>query len=288
MAFPAERIDAHHHFWDPGRYAYPWMAGPEMDPVRRAFGPRDLGPLLDEGNIAGTVLVQTVSDEGETREFLQVAGSTPFVRGVVGWVDLTSPAVGEALDALLASDNGRFLVGIRHQVHDEPDPDWLGRDDVRRGLRAVADRGLSYDLLVRARELPAAIAMVRALPELSVVVDHIAKPTIAVGADDLWTARMPGLARCPNVLVKLSGMITEADWAAWTPGDLRPFIARVYQWFGPHRVMFGSDWPVCLLAGTYQSAIEGLTAAIGPLGAAETAALFGATAHAFYRLRDES
>jgi L-fuconolactonase len=241
-------------------------------------------PLLDDANITGTVLVQTVSDEDETREFLQVAGSTPFVRGVVGWVDLTSPTVGEALDALLADDNGRFLVGIRHQVHDEPDPNWLCREDVRRGLRAVADRGLSYDLLVRARELPAAVATVKTLPELNVVVDHIAKPMIAVGTDGLWAMWMSALAPCPNVMVKLSGMITEADWAAWTPNDLRPFIASVYRWFGPDRVMFGSDWPVCLLAGTYQSVIGGLTAAMGTLSAAESAALFGGTAHAFYHL----
>jgi L-fuconolactonase len=206
------------------------------------------------------------------------------VEGVVGWVDLTSPTVGEALDALLADDNGRFLVGIRHQVHDEPDPNWLCREDVRRGLRAVADCGLSYDLLVRARELPAAVATVKTLPELNVVVDHIAKPMIAVGTDDLWTMWMSALAPCPNVMVKLSGMITEADWAAWTPNDLRPFIASVYRWFGPDRVMFGSDWPVCLLAGTYQSVIGGLTAAMGTLSAAEDAALFGGTAHAFYHL----
>jgi L-fucono-1,5-lactonase len=227
-----------------------------------------------------------VSDENETREFLHLAASTPFVRGVVGWVDLTSPAVGDALDALLTGDDGRFLSGIRHQVHDEPDPNWLCRDDVRRGLRAVADRGLGYDLLVRARELPAAVETVRALPELNIVVDHIAKPAIAAGADDLWAEWMPLLAQCPNVMVKLSGMITEANWTAWTADDLRPFITRVHQWFGVDRLMFGSDWPVCLLAGTYRSVIEGLTAAIGTLSEAETAALFGGTAHAFYRLGD--
>ena len=284
MDEPAERVDAHHHFWDPGRRAYPWMAGRALDPVRAAFGPDEMRPVLDAAGIAGTVLVQTVPDEAETREFLQVASCTPFVRGVVGWVDLTSPAVGEALDALLADAGGRFLAGIRHQVHDEPDPDWLRRDDVRRGLRAVASRGLGYDLLVRARELPAATATVRALPELNVVVDHIGKPAIAAGADDPWTERMPALARCPNVTVKLSGLITEADWAAWTPADLRPFVARVLEWFGPDRVMFGSDWPVCLLAGTYQSVIDALTVAVGPLSAAEDAALFGGTARACYRL----
>lgn len=286
MDEPAERIDAHQHFWDPNHYVYPWMAGREMDPVRRAFGPRDMRPLLDAADISGTVLVQTVSDQAETREFLNVAGSTPFVRGVVGWVDLTSPAVGEALDALLAGDNGRFLVGIRHQVHDEPDPGWLLRDDVRRGLRAVAGHGLTYDLLVRARELPAAAATARELPELDIVLDHIAKPAIAAGGDELWAERMPSLSRCPNVRVKLSGMITEADWTDWTPGDLRPFIAQVCEWFGLDRVMFGSDWPVCLLAGTYTSVIEALIAAVGPLSAAEDAALFGGTARAFYRLGD--
>ena len=284
MADHIERIDAHHHFWDPDRYVYPWMAGRELDPVRSAFGPRDLQPLLDAADITGTVLVQTVSDEAETREFLRFAASTPFVRGVVGWVDLTSPIVGDALDAMLADDNGRFLVGIRHQVHDEPDPNWLCRDDVRRGLRAVADRGLGYDLLVRARELPAAVATVKALPEVNFVVDHIAKPTIAAGADERWVEWMPALAPCPNVTVKLSGMITEADWASWTPDDLRPFVTRVYQWFGADRLMFGSDWPVCLLAGTYESVVDGLAAALGTLDTAETAALFGGTAHAFYRL----
>lgn len=288
MADRLERIDAHHHFWDPDRYTYPWMAGRELDPVRRAFGPRDMQPLLDAADITGTVLVQTVSDEDETREFLRVAASTPFVRGVVGWTDLTSPSVEEALDALLADENGRFLVGIRHQVHDEPDPNWLCRDDVRRGLRAVADRGLGYDLLVRARELPAAVVTVRALPEVNFVVDHIAKPTIAAGDDYLWAKWMPALAGYPNVTVKLSGMITEADWTSWTPDDLRPFVTQVYQWFGADRLMFGSDWPVCLLAGTYESVIEGLTAALGTLSAAETAALFGGTAHAFYRLGERT
>jgi L-fuconolactonase len=281
-----ERIDAHHHFWDPVRYTYPWMAGPELDPVRKAFGPRDMQPLLEAAGITGTVLVQTVSDENETREFLRIAASTPFVRGVVGWIDLTSPGVGDALDELLAGDAGRFLVGIRHQVHDEADPNWLCRGDVRRGLRAVADRGLGYDLLVRTRELPAAVATVKALPELNFVVDHIAKPTIAAGADGNWARWMPALAQYPNVLVKLSGMITEADWASWTPCDLRPFVTRIHQWFDTDRLMFGSDWPVCLLAGTYESVVGGLTAAIGTLSKDETAALFGGTAHAFYRLGD--
>ena len=278
------RIDAHQHFWDPARYTYPWMAGEAMDPVRRAFGPDDLRPSLRATDITGTVLVQTLSSLAETRELLDVAAGTDVVRGVVGWVDLTSPAVADHLDALLDGPAGRWLVGIRHQVHDEPDPDWLRRADVRRGLVAVQRRGLAYDLLVRARELPAAIDTVRSLPDLRFVLDHIAKPTIALGRDDPWTADMPGLAAAPNVAVKLSGMVTEADWGSWSPADLRPFIECVVDWFGPDRLMFGSDWPVCLLACSYGRVVAGLMDALPPLSPAEHGGLFGGTAHRVYRL----
>ena len=157
-------IDAHHHFWDPSRYNYPWMQGEALDPIRRPFGPADLRGELQQAGVTGTVLVQTVSDITETREFLKVAAATDYVQGVVGWVDLTSPKVGDDLDALLAGEGGAFLVGIRHQAHDEPDPEWLCRDDVRRGLAAVQARGLSYDILVRARELPAATRIVKRSP----------------------------------------------------------------------------------------------------------------------------
>src|ERR1700675_522123 len=160
------RIDAHHHFWDPTRTSYPWMVGALLDPIRRPFGPDDLLPELTAQGISATVLVQTVSTLDETGEFLELAARWAFVRGVVGWVDLTSEAVGENLDALRNGPGGDRLVGIRHQVHDEADPDWLRRDDVRRGLAAVQARGLRYDLLVRARELPAAADTVRALPNL--------------------------------------------------------------------------------------------------------------------------
>ncbi|MGI5240028.1 amidohydrolase family protein [Dactylosporangium sp. CA-139066] len=278
------RIDAHHHFWDPARYTYPWMAGPAMDPMRRAFGPDDLRPALGAAGIDATVLVQTLSSLAETREFLAVADGTDVVRGVVGWVDLTSPAVGDDLDELLDGPTGRWLVGVRHQVHDEPDPDWLRRDDVLRGLAAVQQRGLAYDLLVRARELPAATEAVRRLPGLPFVLDHIAKPRIADGRDEAWVRAMPALAAEPNVSVKLSGMITEADWAAWTPADLRPFVERVVDWFAPRRLLFGSDWPVCLLAGSYEAMLEALTAALPALSQAEFDQLFGGNAARVYGL----
>jgi L-fuconolactonase len=278
------RIDAHHHFWDPARYSYPWMAGDAMTPVRRAFTPDDLRGTLGEERVEGTVLVQTLSSAQETREFLDLAAATGFVHGVVGWVDLTAPSVADDLDALLEGPAGRWLVGIRHQVHDEPDPEWLARADVRRGLAAVQARGLAYDLLVRARELPAAVDAVRALPGLRFVLDHIAKPRIADGRDDPWRQGMPVLAAQPNVAVKLSGMVTEADWATWTPRDLRPFVGDVVGWFGVGRLMFGSDWPVCLLAGSYHAVLGGLIEALPALSPGELDQVLGMNALRTYQL----
>jgi L-fuconolactonase len=284
MTSAPPRIDAHHHFWDPARYSYPWMAGDAMDPVRRVFAPNDLrGPLREE-NIDGTILVQTLSSLSETHDFLELADTVDFIYGVVGWVDLTSPTVDDDLDALLDGPTGRGLVGIRHQVHDEPDPDWLRRTDVRRGLAAVQRRGLAYDLLLRARELPAAADTVRSIPDLQFVLDHIAKPRISAGHDDLWTQRMPALAAAPNVAVKLSGMVTEANWSSWSPEDLRPFVEQVVQWFGAGRLLFGSDWPVCLLAGSYHDVMSALTAAWGPTSPTELAQVFGGNAQRVYRL----
>jgi L-fucono-1,5-lactonase len=279
------RIDAHHHFWDPARYDYPWMVGPALDPVRRAFGPADLAPELSRAGIDGTVLVQTISSEDETRDFLRVAEATDFVLGVVGWVDLTANDVGDRLDALTEAEGGSWLVGIRHQVHDEPDQQWLSRSEVRRGLRALVERNLTYDLLLRAREIPAAIETVRAVPELRFVVDHIAKPTIAAGQDAPWASGMAQLSELPNVCVKLSGMVTEADWATWTPENLRPFVEQVRDWFGGARLMAGSDWPVCLLAAeSYTQVFDATRAALAGLSEDEARDVFGGNAQAFYGL----
>ncbi|MFD7155530.1 amidohydrolase family protein [Kribbella sp. NPDC059898] len=274
------RVDAHQHFWDPARYSYPWMDGAAMDPVRRAFAPDDLRDVLVAAGIDRTVLVQTLPDLDETREFLALEAD--FIAGVVGWVDLTSLKVDDELSELL--DGPGRLIGIRHQVHDEPDPDWLLRDDVRRGLAAVQRHGLVYDLLVRARDLPAAIATARAFPDLQFVLDHIAKPRIADGSDPAWSELMPGLAASPNVAVKLSGMVTEADWNRWTADDLRPFVERVVEWFGTDRILFGSDWPVCLLAGSYDEVRTGLNAALPTLTTTERDLLYGGNAERVYSL----
>jgi L-fuconolactonase len=277
-------VDAHHHFWTPGKYDYYWMAGESLAPIRKPFGPAELKPLLDEAGVDSTVLVQTVPSVDETREFMRIAAETPFVAGVVGWVDLTDPEVGETLAELRAQPDGKWLVGIRHMVHDEADAEWQLRPDVQRGLAAVRDADLAYDLLVRPRELPAALATAQAFPDMRLVIDHIAKPPIASGEIDAWAALMEPFRELPYVFCKLSGMITEADWKQWTVADLRPYVEIVLDIFGPERVIYGSDWPVCLLAGEYGAVKRALAEALPALSTEEHARVFGGNAIGFYRL----
>jgi len=254
--------------------------GNELAAIRRPFGPEELAPLLASAGIDRTVLVQTISSLDETREFLETAASTDFIAGVVGWVDLTDPSVAEMLRELRAGPGGTMLVGVRHQVHDEPDARWLLRPDVRRGIRAVGHAGLVYDLLVKLRELPAAVEVVREFPDIRFVLDHIAKPRIAAGPRDLeWEQAMMPLAENENVACKVSGMMTEADWKTWTPQQLQPYVTRVLDWFGPERCMFGSDWPVSLLASDYARTVNTLKALVG-----ENAEVFGGTATRVYGL----
>ena len=239
-------VDAHQHFWDPARADYPWMTD-DVAALRRRFGPEDLAPLLREHGVAGTVLVQARGSLDETQGLLALADEAPFVLGVVGWVDLTDPEV----PAVLAGFDGT-LVGVRHQVHDEPDRRWLLREDVQRGLAVVGAAGLVVDLLVRARELPAALETARRHPEVQFVLDHVAKPPFRSGELAVWADGVAALAELPNVVCKLSGLFTEAD-----PGTaLAPTVEQALGWFGPERCMFGSDWPVCLLATDYGGALE--------------------------------
>lgn len=277
-------VDAHVHFLDPGRYDYPWLAAPELAPIRRAFRPQDLEPILRANGVDAVVLVQTLSSLEETEEFLEIASAEPFVAGVVGWVDLASPQVADQIARLQAHRAGRFLVGIRHQVHDEPDPAWLVRPEVRRGLRAVAGAALAYDLLVRPRELPAACQVAQELQTLRFVVDHIAKPPIARGEMEPWASSLQRLAGLPNVWCKLSGMVTEADWSTWRVEHLRPYVDRVLEWFGPERLLFGSDWPVCLLAASYERVLEAARELVAGLGPQEQSRIFGQNALDVYRL----
>ena len=278
------RIDSHHHFWDPATREYPWLTDPTL---RRPFGPADLEPLLQANGIDATILVQTVSDVDETREFLEIAGTTPFVAGVVGWLDLTDPHMTGTMTALRDGEHGRHLVGIRHQVHDEANPDWLLSDTVQDNLNSLADARLVYDLLIRQRELPAAITTTRDFPHLRFVIDHLAKPPIASGEIAEWSAQMHEFAGHEHVFCKLSGLVTEADPETWTAHDLTPYISTALEIFGPDRLMFGSDWPVCLSAASYDRVIDTLRAILDELGAlsAESdAAIFGLTATRVYRL----
>lgn len=272
-------VDAHQHFWDPSRNTYPWLTD-ELAPIRRAFGPEDLRPLLQECGVTQTVLVQTRSSLDESREFLALAAANDFVAGVVAWVDLTAEDVGDVLADLA----GEKLVGIRHQVHDEPAAHWLLRDDVQRGLREVSRAGLAFDLLVRTRELPAALATAALHPELRFVVDHLGKPPIRAGGDPRWEEGMHALAALPNVFCKLSGLVTEADWHSWTPAELAPYVQRAFGWFGEDRLIFGSDWPVCLLAARYSEVVDGYVAALGNVSKETLERVMSRNAIDFYRL----
>ncbi|MFE2446766.1 amidohydrolase family protein [Streptomyces sp. NPDC059426] len=279
------RIDAHHHLWDLTRREQPWMDGPWAEPIRRTFTPDDLAPHLDAHGIDATVVVQSSSSVEETRELLALADGSDRIAGVVGWADLTDPGVGEVLAELAAGPGGDRLVGLRHQVQDEPDPRWLDRDDTRRGLAAVAAAGLVYDLLVTPRELPAAIDAVRELPQARFVLDHAAKPPVAGGERDPWARQLTALAALPNVDCKLSGLVTEADWDGWKPEQVLPYAQHVLDAFGPGRVLFGSDWPVCVLAATYDEVVALAERATLPLGEDERAAVFGGNAARAYGLR---
>ncbi|RSM76318.1 amidohydrolase [Amycolatopsis sp. WAC 01375] len=272
-------IDAHHHLWDPSRRDYPWMTGSALDPIRRPYTVDDLRAVTKATGVKGTVLVQTVSSEEETREFLAAARAEPLIVGVVGWTDLTAPAVAERV----ASFSGP-LVGIRHQVEDEPDPSWLTRPEVLRGLAALGEAGLAYDLLVKPPQLPAALAAAKALPDQVFVLDHAAKPPIATGEWQPWADGVAALGELDNVYCKLSGLVTEADWARWKVGQLARWAEHVLESFGASRLMFGSDWPVCELAAAYEVVVDTAFSLTGSLSDAERLEFFDGTAKRAYRL----
>jgi L-fuconolactonase len=278
-------VDAPQHFGDPAHADYPWMTA-ELDAIRRPFAPGDLAALLRQRGVDRTILVQTRSSIDETQEFLALAAATAFVAGVVGWVDLTSPGVAATIAELRARSDGRYLVGIRHQLADD-DPGWLLREDVRRGLAAVAEAGLVYDLLVRSPALAAAFETARRLPELRFVIDHLAKPPIASDALEPWAERMAPFADLANVSCKVSGLVTEADWSSWTRDDLVPYVSRAVGWFGDERLLFGSDWPVCLLAASYAEVVDAYTDALGAIRPEGRERILGLNAVRTYRLEEQ-
>ncbi|RRR99603.1 amidohydrolase family protein [Glycomyces terrestris] len=257
-------IDAHHHVWTSD---YPWLASkPEFAPIRRDYGVADLRANLKAAGVDRTVLVE--ADWGhpsETVEFLHLAGATDEIAGVVGFADLTDPGLGATLARYANHPRARYLVGVRDQVQGRPDPGFLARPEVVQALKTVSQHVPTFDLVVRVDQLAAAAEAAAAVPELTFVLDHLGKPQVRDGDAGLraWREAVTPLAKRPNAVAKLSGLVTEADWERWQPADLRPFVQAALELFGPDRLMFGSDWPVCELAATYTQVKDALTEVLG-------------------------
>ncbi|MEQ1633510.1 MAG: amidohydrolase family protein [Planctomycetota bacterium] len=272
------RLDSHQHFWRYDAAAYDWI-DEQMGVLRRDFVPADLLPLLQRTGRSGCIAVQARADVAETEWLLRLAAEAPFVRGVVGWVDLLATDVEAQLDRFA----GTRLVSVRHGLQSEPDA-FSEQPAFRRGLRAVAARGLCYDLLVKAPQLPAVIELVSALPQATFVLDHFGKPRVAAKEHASWARDLRALAAFPNVACKVSGLVTEAMWSDWNEGLLQPYFDTALSAFTPARLMFGSDWPVCLCAASYERWSEVVAGFVAPLSASEQAAIDGGTAARWYRL----
>jgi L-fuconolactonase len=274
-------VDAHQHFWDPDRFHYSWMNREGLQPLKRSFLPEDLRPLLSAAAVERTVIVQAISSAGEAQWLLGLASANEFLAGVVTWADLRSHELAKDLDKLQSHPK---FKGVRHQIEDEPDDAWMVRSDVLERLGELERRDIPYDLLVHTRHMKYIPRVRERCPRLKLVVDHIAKPRIAAREFEEWALEMERVARLPGIWCKLSGMMTEAKWDSWTAEDLRPYVQHVVNQFGFDRVMFGSDWPVCILAGTYQQAVESLQQALGPVPEPQARKLWGENARDFYHL----
>lgn len=285
-----ERIDAHHHLWVRSRTPQDWIDPVTMAAIDADFTPDDLAAALAGQGVTGTVVVQSVQVEAETVDLLDLAARTPVVQGVVGWVDLTAADVADAVARLRPGPGGAHLVGVRSMVQAEHDPGYLDGADLRRGMRAVAGAGLALDLVTRHDQLPAVARLVRELPEVRFVLDHLGKPPLAgddptTGGDLAgWAAAIDAIAASPNVTAKLSGLVTEASWTGWSAEGLRPAVEHALAAFGPGRLMFGSDWPVSLLAARYDQWVDALTDLLAGLSPAEQDAIWQGTARRAYGL----
>jgi len=280
------RIDAHQHFWLPERVRVEWMSGLTGEPARRLVRPvvpEELQPILAQHGIESTVLVQVATNEAEAALLFSLADAHPFIAGVVTWLDMLAPDVEEQLDRLAVHPK---FVGVRPMIENEPDPDWLRRPAVRRAFRALEEREVCFDFLLKHHQLGAALEVLDAHPRLRAVIDHLAKPAIAIGSLDPWREQLARASEHPNVYCKLSGLITEADHASWRAEDIAPYIQHAVRAFGPDRCMFGSDWPVCTLAGSYAEVVQTLEVSLAPLGLSsrDRARIDAGTAREFYRL----
>ena len=275
-----ETIDAHHHLWRYTPQEYGWIDEP-MQALQRDFLPVDLAAAMQTAGIDGTVAVQARQTLEETRWLLDLAEQTTTIRGVVGW----APIAGEEFPACMEEFDGRTkLKGLRHVIQGEKDEHYILREDFNSGIRTMLGSGLVYDILIYERHLPQTIDFIDEHPEQVFVLDHIAKPLIAAGLVEPWASHMRELARRENVWCKLSGMVTEAKWDAWTPDTLRPYLEVAVEAFGPARLMAGSDWPVCLVASGYAQWFEVLRSYFAGFSEAERASVFGGTAIEVYGL----
>ncbi|MFY1575341.1 amidohydrolase family protein [Verrucosispora sp. WMMD703] len=277
-------VDAHHHLWVRARHPQPWIDPVTMATIDADFELADLAPLARAAGVTSTVVVQSIASARETVDLLRIAADDVLVGGVVGWVDLTADDVADRLDRLRAAPGGQRLVGIRHLVQSETDPAYLDRPDVRRGIAAVGAAGLVFDLLVRQHQLPMAARLAHDLPEVRFVLDHLGKPALGTQEFDNWKRDLRTLARAANTTAKVSGLTTEVPRSPWSTADLRPAVDHAFDVFGPQRLMFGSDWPVSLLATSYPRWIEAVTELLGDLGPTGRAAFWGGTARRSYRL----
>ncbi len=275
-------LDAHHHLWRYDPLEYSWISG-EMNVLARDYAVSDLRATALPEDVVGSIAVQARQSIEETNRLLEIADGDDFVRGVVGWAPLSDPQVGGTLDTW---SNRRRLVGLRHVVQDEPDEQFLRREDFNQGIAEAIRRGYAYDLLVFAHQLPEAIRFVDRHASGRFVLDHIGKPAIKRGGYDSWRHDLQELARRPNVYCKISGVATEAEWDAWTIDSIRPYLDAALNAFGPDRLMYGSDWPVCLLATGYGRWIDAVRQWAADWSDDERDAFFFRTATRFYRLPD--
>ena len=274
-------IDSHQHFWryDPQRDA--WITG-EMSVLKRNFLPEDLIPQLRANHVNGSIAVQATQSEAETTFLLQLAGQFDEIRGVVGWVDLCAPNLPERLEHFSHFDK---LCGFRHVVQSEPDDRFMLRQDFLAGIRQLQNFAFTYDILIYPLQLPAAIELVERVPQQRFVLDHIAKPQIRAGVTSPWAQQIRLLAANHNVYCKVSGIITEADWRNWRKTDFKPYLDVVFESFGPDRLMFGSDWPVCLLAADYREVKQLVAGYLDNFPVEQRNQVFGGNAEKFYGLK---
>ena len=279
------RIDSHHHIWDISVRPQTWMQGDEVKPISRTILMNELEPELEKAKIDYTVIVQTVATVDETPEFLDLSISHPKICAVVGWLDLESDDVRPQLEKYLAHPAGKNLVSIRDLAQDKEDPNWLLRDNVVRNIHRIGEAGLAFDILTRPPQLAAAVEMVKISPNNSFVLDHISKPYMGKGEMQPWAKQISEIASHENVVVKVSGLFTEANWSDWNHQTFKPYLDHILKSFSPSRMMFGSDWPVCLLAATYTDTINLMEDFTKDFTKSEQELFWAGTAKRVYKLK---